>query len=73
MNFKRMGATNATAPYTFFSGGFAAGSTTGASCQYTPGSYQIIYTTVTPTQYGYTAALSPIYFMFDLCSTPALP
>ena len=72
-NFRRMTATNATQPYTYYTGGFAAGSTTAAFCQYTPNTFSITLGTITPTQYGYSVASTPIYIMFDLVSTPALP
>ena len=72
-NFRRMTAINASTPYNYYTSNFAAGATTAAYCQYNPGSYTIVFGTISAGQYGYTASSTPIYFMFDLLSTPALP
>ena len=72
-NFRRMTATNATTPYTYYTGHFAAGATTAAFCQYNPTTFTITLGTISAGQYGYSASSTPIYILFDLISTPALP
>ena len=68
-----MVATTASAPYTYYTASMASGSTTGAYAQLTPSTNTIVFGTVSSTQYGYTANNSPIYFLFDLVSSPSLP
>ncbi len=64
-----MAAINATTPYTYYSSAITAGATTAAYCQYTPVNYTIVFGTISATQYGYSAASTPIYILFDYMSS----
>jgi len=71
-NFRRMSANTNVPPFTYTTAGFIAG--VGSPLTITPSTQIISFTGITPVQYGWSSSFDcPIYFLFDLILTPALP